>query len=48
VLDKRQANLIYQNFQTYSMWWWCYATPSERGGAEELHGNPTVGPRSKV
>jgi len=26
-------------------WWWCYQTPSEGWGLEELHGDPTVGPR---
>jgi len=28
-------------------WLWCYLTPSERWGVEELHGDPTVGPRPK-
>jgi len=29
-------------------WWWCYPTSSEGGSAEELHGDPTVGPRPNV
>jgi len=33
-------------FQT--LWWWCYPTPSKGWDAEELCGDPTVGPRSKL
>jgi len=28
--------------------WWCYQTPFEGWGAEELRGVPTVGPRPQV
>jgi len=36
-----------RKYQT-TKWLWCYPTPSEGWGVEELHGDPTVGPRPKV
>jgi len=29
-------------------WWWCYRPLPRDGGVEELHRDPTVGPRPKV
>jgi len=31
-----------------TFWWWCYPTLLRDVGVEELHGDPTVGPRPKV
>jgi len=32
----------------FMVMWWCYPIVSERWRVEELHGDPTAGPRSEV